>query len=79
MEQAHYLVNVDLSNYHYARHFKYLRAKEILIPTQCLADTFDRMVTPIFTKVQQCRDTIRMVEETRDRLLPKLMSDELEV
>ena len=37
------LIGVDLSNYHYARHFKYLKAEEIFVPTQEIADTFDKL------------------------------------
>ncbi|MBQ8606531.1 MAG: restriction endonuclease subunit S [Clostridia bacterium] len=73
------LLNVDLSNYHYARHFKYLKAEEIIIPNVEIATKFDFLVTPIFKKVQILRDQIINAQQARDRLLPKLMSGELEV
>ena len=73
------LVGVDLSNYHYARHFKYLKAENILVPTQEIADAFDGFVAPIFTKVQRLRDIMKNAAEARDRLLPKLMNNEMEV
>ena len=73
------LLNVDLSNYHYARHFKYLKAEEILIPNVEIATKFDYLVTPIFKKVQILRDQIINAQQARDRLLPKLMSGEIEV
>ena len=73
------LVNVDLSNYHYARHFKYLKAEEILVPTQKIADSFDDFINPIFAKVQQLRDIMNKATNARDRLLPKLMNGEIEV
>ena len=73
------LVNVDLSNYHYARHFKYLKSEEILLPSLRVADRFDGVVTPLFKQVQMLRDKCKLAAEARDRLLPKLMSGELEV
>ena len=73
------LINVDLSNYHYARHFKYLKAEEILVPNKEIAESFDRFATPIFNQMQKLRDKSVFCAEARDRLLPKLMSGELEV
>ena len=73
------LVNVDLSNHHYARHFKYLKAEEILLPTYAVACEFDRIVAPLFKQVQKLRDKCTLAAEARDRLLPKLMNGEIEV
>lgn len=73
------LLNIDLSNYHYARHFKYLKAEKIIIPNIEIATKLDYLVSPIFKKVQILRDQIIGAQQARDRLLPKLMSGELEV
>ena len=73
------LVNIDLSNFHYARHFKYLKAEEILVPNKEMAANFENIVNPIFSQVQNLRDISIKAEEARNRLLPKLMNGELEV
>ena len=73
------IMNVDLSNYHYARHFKYLKEEKIMIPTVEVANEFENNVTGIFSKIQNCRDEIIRCQKTRDLLLPKLMSGEVEV
>ena len=73
------LIAVDLSNYHYARHFKYLKAESILVPSKEIADEFDRYVSPMLLQMQQLRNIADKAAEARDRLLPKLMSGELEV
>ena len=73
------IMNVDLSNYHYARHFKYLKEEKIIIPTVKVANEFENNVTGIFSKIQNCRDEIIRCQKTRDLLLPKLMSGEAEV
>ena len=73
------LVGVDLSNYHYARHFKYLKAEELLVPTQVISEAFDHFVSPMFSKIQRLRDINKAATNARDRLLPKLISGEIEV
>ena len=72
------LLSVDLSNYHYARHFKYLKEEMIIIPSQEIADSFNNIVDPLFKRVQVLRNINRNCEQARDRLLPKLMSGEIE-
>lgn len=73
------LMNIDLSNYHYARHFKYLKAEIILLPLKGIADDFEKITDPIFKKIQSCRDQCCWGQEARDRLLPKLMNGEIEL
>lgn len=73
------LVNVDLSNYSYARHFKYLKAEDIVLPTEQIASDFDKHTSLYFDKIQNLRSQLRLLTEARDRLLPKLMSGEIEV
>lgn len=73
------LMNIDLSNYHYARHFKYLKSEIILLPSKGIADDFEKITDPVFKKNQSCRDQCCWGQEARDRLLPKLMSGEVEV
>ena len=73
------LIAVDLSNYHYARHFKYLKAESILIPSQDVADEFDRLISPFFSQIQKLREKCYKLIQARDHLLPKLMSGEIEV
>ena len=73
------LVAVDLSNYHYARHFKYLKSENILVPTKKIAEKFDQYVSAILIQIQKLRDISDKSAEARDRLLSKLMSREIEV
>ena len=73
------LVSVDLSNYSYARHFKYLKEEEILVPTASIANAFSKHVAKWYAKIQLNREQLRLITEARDRLLPKLMSGEIEI
>lgn len=72
-------MNVDLSNYHYARHFKYLKAEKIFVPIKEIAEEFDSTVSTIYKQIQSLRNKSYIAQQARDRLLPKLMSKELEV
>ena len=73
------LVSIDLSNYHYARHFKYLKAEEVLIPTLEIANMFDKFCSEIFEEIQCKRNQIVKLTEARDRLLPQIMNGEVEI
>ena len=73
------LIEIDLSNYSYARHFKYLKEGYILVPSKDIAQRYDKVVSQYFQSIQKRRDQIRHLTEARDRLLPKLMSGKIEV
>lgn len=73
------LVNIDLSNYHYARHFKYLKASKIIVPTKNISEEFESIVEIYFKVIQILRDKIFLLQKSRDFLLPKLMNGEIEV
>ena len=73
------LINIDLSDYSYARHFKYLKEEKILLPSEGIAKKYNEMVSSIYINIKNYRNQIHKLTETRDRLLPKLMSEEIEV
>ena len=73
------LIEIDLSNYSYARHFKYLKEESILVPPKDIAQRYDKVVSQYCQSIQKSRDQIRHLTEARDRLLPKLMIGEINV
>lgn len=73
------LIEIDLSNYSYARHFKYLKEESILVPSKDIAQRYDKVVSQYFKSIQKSRGQIHHLTEARDRLLPKLMSGEIKV
>ena len=73
------LINVDLSNYHYARHFKYLKAEEVLVPSHKVSVCFENICNPVFWQIQNLQNENNNAAEARNRLLPKLMSGAIEV
>lgn len=56
-----------------------LKAYKTLIAPQELMDSFTRIVTPYISASHKINDQILLLTEARDRLLPKLMSGEIEV
>ena len=73
------LIEIDLSNYSYARHFKYLKEESILVPSKDIAQKYDKVVSQYFQSIQKSRGQTHHLTEARDRLLPKLMNGEIEV
>ncbi len=70
---------VDLSNYFYARHFKFLKDQYIPIPTEFLIATFTATANPIMKQVKALRELTHKLAKARDLLLPRLMNGEIEV
>ena len=73
------LLKVDLSNYHYARHFKFLKECEVLLPTIKYANEYENLIKPKFDLINNLRNQNCFLKESRDILLPRLMSGKIGV
>ncbi|WP_346889388.1 restriction endonuclease subunit S [Clostridium sp. UBA1056] len=71
--------SIDLSNYSYARHFKYLKDEEIYIPSKDIMDKFSGIVDYNFKQITNLRNQNDKLIEARDILIPKLIMGEIEV
>ena len=58
---------------------KIIKAMPFIIPSEELIRKFSDIVTPILNVIKIKQDMCNKLIEARDRLLPKLMSGELEV
>ena len=58
---------------------KMLREMKLLNAPGDLRKAFDQMISPVFLKIQQVIAQTKLLEETRDALLPRLISGELRV
>lgn len=58
---------------------KDINAMDLLLPTNEILNSFERQLTKIYNSVASIQSQIRLLTEARDRLLPKLMSGEIEV
>lgn len=73
------LREIDLSNYFYARHFKFLKEKEVLLPEVSLVREFTAFAKPCFEQIQTLRLQGQKLRAARDLLLPRLISGEIAV
>lgn len=70
---------LDLSNHHYARHFKFLKDSAILIPTEEIAVKYESIAVKIYPLIYNLRLQNNSLSKIRDLLLPKLISGEIDV
>lgn len=56
-----------------------VKSKEVLVPAKHIVDAFTNIVNPIFESIKKASNQIQLLSEARDRLLPKLMSEDIEV
>ena len=73
------LREIDLSNYFYARHFKFLKEQEIVLPSQKVGEQFTRLVEPTFEQMSKLRGQNQALTKARDLLLPRLMDGRIAV
>ena len=70
---------IDLSNYFYARHFKFLKDQYILRPSTMLLSQFTDVARPIMVQIDTLRSNTERLAKARDLLLPRLMNGEVAV
>ena len=56
-----------------------VKKKEVIIPTKRLMDEFSSLVSPLYDKRLVLQKQVCYLSQARDRLLPKLMSGEIDV
>ena len=52
---------------------------DIVVPSSCIIRDFSQRTTPYFENIKSLQSQLRLLTEARDRLLPKLMSGEIEI
>ena len=73
------LSSIDLSDFAYARHFKFLKEELLVLPAKSIADLFDRFVAPLREQTRSLMQKNISLRRTRDLLLPRLISGEVDV
>lgn len=73
------LKNINLSNYFYARHFKFLKDQLVLVPSENYCFLFSQFSKNIMKQISMLRSQNQKLAQARDLLLPRLMSGEIEV
>ena len=70
---------VDLSNYFYARHFKFLKDQWVSVPSRNLMRHFTVIVQSYMLQIKTLRFYNIQLAKARDLLLPRLMNGEINV
>ena len=71
--------NIDLSNYAYARHYKFMKEQPIIIPDEKTLDEFNKKAYPMLGQTIQLLNYNQKLKEARDIMLPRLMNRTIEV
>jgi type I restriction enzyme S subunit len=75
----HSLLKIDLSNYGYARHFKFLKDSLIIQPDLNSSIQFEEKVAVFYTMIRENIFQNQKLTELRDWLLPMLMNGQVKV
>ncbi len=73
------LSSIDLSNFAYARHFKFLKEEILVLPANPISNLFDQFTSPLRDQIGLMMKKNATLRRTRDLLLPKLISGEVDV
>lgn len=73
------VADIDLSNYGYARHYKFLKESKCVIPTSSIAQAYQEKVKPLHDKVKANIFQNHELQQLRDWLLPMLMNGQVTV
>ncbi|MDE8674463.1 restriction endonuclease subunit S [Priestia aryabhattai] len=71
------LKSIDLSNYAYARHFKFLKDQEIIIPDLETANKFAKLAEPIRFQIHCLNQKNEKIRILREAVLPRLIEGEI--
>lgn len=71
--------DIDLSSYGYARHFKFLKEKDIVLPTKGVAAEYQQYCLRLFGLIRTNIRQNHQLEQLRDWLLPMLMNGQVTV
>ena len=68
---------IELSDFAYARHFKFLKEELVVVPIAEAATAFSERVNPIKRQVRVLQQQSDNLRRTRDLLLPRLLSGQM--
>lgn len=71
--------DIDLSNYGYARHFKFLKDSKIILPNESIAARYHEVVAPWYEKIKGGIFENQHLMRLRDWLIPMLMNGQVTV
>jgi type I restriction enzyme S subunit len=73
------LSGIELSNFAYARHFKFLKEQQLILPDVRTAASFAKVVDSFRNQINSLQTRNNVLRRTRDLLLPRLISGKFPV
>lgn len=73
----YYIQKIDLSNYGYARHFKFLKDSFVIVPSEEVAKRFNDIIEPLHKIITHKIFENQELAKFRDWLLPMLMDGQV--
>ena len=73
------ILDIDLSNYGYARHYKFLKESKIVLPQEEIAIKYNDIVKQFYSKKRKNLEENLYLSKLRDWLLPMLMNGQVTV
>ena len=70
-------MKIDISNYGYARYFKFLKESKIIVPTIEVSSQFEEIAKSLYNQIKNNVFETMRLEEIRDWLLPMLMNGQV--
>jgi type I restriction enzyme S subunit len=68
-----------LSNYGYARHFKFLKQSKVLLPDARVSNKFEEIAAKHYEMIKQNIFQNQQLTQLRDWLLPMLMNGQVSI
>lgn len=75
----YYLIDSLIETKEYKRHWNDLIAKKVILPSKQLTLDFSQKITPLMAMVNLLKHINQTLKQTRDILLPRLISGEIDV
>ena len=75
----HMIEDFDLTNYGYARHFKFLKEKTVIVPDKEVSSKFETQANVIYEKLKNNIFENQELTQLRDWLLPMRMNGQVKV
>jgi len=71
--------NIDLSNYGYARHYKFLKEEKVILPHESIAQKYQSFANACYERVRSNIFEVIELENFRDWVLPLLINGQVSV
>lgn len=76
---VYFLIDSLIETKEYKRHWNDLISKKVIVPKEEIAECFANLISPIMTQISHLKNININLKQTRDMILPRLMSGEIDI